>query len=160
MNRSGLARVLLPRPARCVELAGRPVIANVIRLGAVMENSYQAPNAEPLESSATKHLSFCLTPGSESPDTRFSVGPFRDAIVFTLVQQVPLLMLSALLLDGGLVFKRVAIASIAFCILTLVIMVRRGPNLPDTDILLVKWGYLPVLLVTCILTMVASEIMF
>ena len=137
-----------------------PVNPDVIRLGAVMENSYQAPNAEPLESSATKHRSFRLTPGSASPDTRFSVGPFRDAIVFTLVQQIPLLMLSALLLDGGLVFKRVAIASVAFCILTLVIMVRRGPNLPDTDILLVKWGYLPVLLVTCILWTVASAIMF
>ena len=125
-----------------------------------MDNPHHAPNAEPLESSATKHRCFRLTPGSASPDALFSVGPFRDAIVFTLVQQIPLLMLSALLLDGGLVFKRVAIASIAFCILTLVIMVRRGPNLPDTDILLVKWGYLPVLLVTCILLMVASAIMF
>ena len=125
-----------------------------------MDNPHHAPNAEPLVSSGTKHRSFRLSQGSASPDARFSVEPFRDAIVFTLVQQVPLLMLSALLLDGGLVFKRVAIASIAFCILTLVIMVRRGPNIPDTDILLVKWGYLPVLLVTCILWMVASAIMF
>ena len=125
-----------------------------------MDNPHHAPNAEPLESSATKHRSFRLSQGSASPDARFSVEPFRDAIVLTLVQQVPLLMLSALLLDGGLVFKCVAIASIAFCILTLVIMVRRGANIPDTEILLVKWGYLPVLLVTCILWMVASAIMF
>lgn len=125
-----------------------------------MDNPHHAPNAEPLESSATKHRSFRLSQGSASPDARFSVEPFRDAIVFTLVQQVPLLMLSALLLDGGLVFKCVAIASIAFCILNLVIMVRRGANIPDTEILLVKWGYLPVLLVTCILWMVASAIMF
>ena len=127
---------------------------------ALIDNPYHAPNAEPLESSATKHRSFRLTQGSTSTDARFSVGPFRDAIVFTLVQQIPLFMLSALVLDGGLLFKRVAIASIAFCILTLLIMVRRWPDIPDSDILLVKWGYLPVLLVTCILWMVASAIMF
>ena len=125
-----------------------------------MENPYQAPNAEPLESSAKIHRSFRLTSRSASADARFSVGPFRDAIVFTLVQQIPLLILSALILDGGLVFKRVVIASIAFCILTLLITVRRGPNISGSDILLVKWGYLPVLLVTCILWMVASAIMF
>ncbi|MCP4890730.1 MAG: hypothetical protein GY904_29545 [Planctomycetaceae bacterium] len=78
-----------------------------------MDNPYHAPNAGPLESSAKKHRSFRLTQDSTSPDVRFPVGTFRDAIVFTLVQQVPLLILSARLLDGKLVFKRVTIAFIA-----------------------------------------------
>ncbi len=65
-----------------------------------------------------------------------------------------------MILDTGLVFKRVAIASVAFWLLTLIIIVRRGRNIPDFDILLVKWGYLPLLLITCIFWMVASAIMY
>ena len=125
-----------------------------------MDNPYQTPDAGAKESAPTKHQSFRLTAGSTSPDASVTVGTFRDAIVFTMFQQLPLLMLSAMLLDGGLVFKRVAIASVAYWILVVIIMIRRGRNIPDADKLLVKWGYLPLLLITCILWLVASAIMF
>jgi hypothetical protein len=125
-----------------------------------MDNPYQAPNADPVESAATKHRSFRLAPGPTSLDASVTVGKFRAAIVFTLMQQLPLLLLSAMLLDGGLVFKRVAIASVAFWILTLMVMIRRGRNITDSDILVVKWGYLPLLFATCIFWLVASTFMF
>lgn len=125
-----------------------------------MDNPYQAPNVDPTESATTKHRSFRLTAGTTSPDASVTVGTLRDAIVFTLFQQLPLLILTAMLLDGGLVFKRVAIASLAYWILILMIMIRCGRYMSDVDILLVKWGYLPLLLVTCILWMVALAIMF
>ena len=116
----------------------------------MMENPYESSNADPAESS---------TPESSTPGASDRVGTFRDAIVFTLVQQLPLLLLSAMILDGGLVFKRVAIASLAFWILTLIIMLRRGRNIAKSDLLFIKWGYLPILLATCVLWMVASAIM-
>ena len=101
-----------------------------------------------------------MTYGSPSPKASEAFVSFGDAIRFSVIQQLPLLMLSFMLLDGGLVFKRVAIASIAFSILILIIMIRRGRNIPNADINLVKWGYLPMLLTTCILWMVISAILF
>ena len=124
-----------------------------------MENPYQSPNVEPTESSVTNHRSFRLTRCSTSPDASITVGSFRDALVFSLVQQLPLLVLSALLLDGGLVFQRVAIASIAYWVMTLLIMIRRGRNMSRSDILLLKWGFLPLLLTTCTLWLLASTML-
>ena len=125
-----------------------------------MNNSHRTPNCDRPESSATKHRNFRLTFGSPTTNRERTFGSFRDAIRFSVIQQLPLLILSALLLDGGLVFKRVAIASIAFWILILIIMIRRGRNIPSPDIYLVKWGYLPMLLTTCILWFVLSAILF
>lgn len=124
-----------------------------------MDNPYQTPSSDTMESSAPLHQSFRLTPSSTSPDASPPFGTFRDAIYFTLIQQVPLLMLSALLLDGGLVFKRVGIASIAFWFLALIILIRRGRTVPESDILVLKWGFLPLLFVTFILWSVAATIL-
>jgi len=110
------------------------------------ENPYQSPSVDLTESAATEHRSFRLTRNSTSPDASVTVGPFRDAIYFTLVQQFPVLLLSAMFLDDGWMFRRVAIASVAFWVLALIIMIRRGSNMPTSDILLIKWGYLPLLI--------------
>ena len=126
----------------------------------MIDNPYQSPNVEPTETASPEHRSFRLTPSTESADDSVVLGTSRDAISFTLIQQLPLLLLSASLLDGGLVFKRVAIASVVFWIITLIILMRRGRNMPDSDILVIKWGYLPILLFTCILWAVGSTIIF
>ena len=126
----------------------------------MIDNPYQSPKAELTETAPAEHRSFRLTRSSESADDNVVVGTFGDAISFALVQQLPLLLLSALLLDGGLVFKRVAIASVAFWILTLIILIRRGRNMLDSDTLMIKWGYLPILLATCILWAIGSALIY
>lgn len=126
----------------------------------MVDNPYEPPSAEPTEADEPKHRSFRLTPGSKLPDASVTVGTFRDALIFTLIQQLPLLVLTALMLDGGIALRRVAVACIAFWIMALVIVVQRGRTLPDLDILLVKWGYLPLLLLTCILWAVAAAIAY
>ena len=126
----------------------------------MIDNPFQSPKAELTETAPTEHRSFRLTRISESADDNVVVGTFGDAISFALVQQLPLLLLSALLLDGGLVFKRVVIASVAFWILTLIILIHRGRNMLDSDTLMIKWGYLPILLATCILWAIGSALTF
>ena len=125
----------------------------------VTENPYQPPNHMPQDSSESEHRSFRLTAGSKHSETDEVFGRFRAAAKFALFQQIPLLILASLILDGGLIFKRVAIASVAFWILTLILM-RHGAQLSRSDVLLVKWGYLPILLATCVMWMVGSAIMF
>ena len=120
------------------------------------DSPYRAPNLNKLESAPIEHRSFRLTPGSESPDTIITSGSLRDAIIFPVVQQLSLLLLSAMLLDGGLVFRRVSIASVAFWMLALIIMIRRGQDVTGSDVLLVKWGYIPILLATSIVWILAS----
>jgi len=116
----------------------------------MIENPYQSPKTKTTEPKDLKHQSFRLTSGSSSSDTNLASGSFSDAIVSTLIQQLPLLLLSNMLLDGGLVFRHVVTASIAFWILTLMIMMRRWwqCKISDSAILLVKWGYLPVMVAT------------
>ena len=126
----------------------------------MIDNPYQPPNADPEGTAPNKHRSFRLTPSPESADDSVALSTLRDAISFTLIQQLPILLLSALLLDGGWVFKRVAVASVAFWIITLIILMRRGRNMPKSELLLIKWGYLPMLLTSCVLWAVGLSIIF
>jgi len=114
------------------------------------ENPYQSPKTNATESENFKHRSFHLTAGSSSPDANVALGTFSNAIVFTLIQQLPLLLMASLILDNGLFFQHVAIASTVFWLLTLLIMLRqwRQRRLSDSAILLVKWGYLPIITIT------------
>jgi hypothetical protein len=81
-------------------------------------------------------------------------------IVFSLIQQLPLLMLSSLILDGGQLFKHVAIASVAVWILVLVAWIRRGRTSSNLDWQIVKWSFAPFLLITFVLSMVISRILY
>ena len=123
------------------------------------KNPYQSPNGMPDQIGESEHRSFRLTPSSNATDDSLVVGSARSAVKFALVLQVPLLCLAALILDGGLIFRRFVIASIAFWILVLIIRIRRGSEIPDSDILLIKWGYLPILLITCIFWLAGSVLM-
>ena len=111
-------------------------------------NPYQAPNQMPDRIDASEHKSFHLTQSSKANATS---GRYRDALFFTLAQQIPLLMLSSMILDFGMILKRFVIASICFWIMTLIFRIRRNQSMTDLDILFVKWGYLPIALVTFII---------
>lgn len=123
------------------------------------ENPYQPPNHAKREQAVSDHRSFRLTRGSDVPDSSVPIGSFRDALKFTLLLQVPLLLITSMILDGGIIFRRFLIASVAFFILMLIVRLRRGAEMTDTDILFAKWGYLPILLITCIMWGIASAYM-
>lgn len=122
------------------------------------ESPYEPPTAPRDETGVAKHRSFRLTSSASPVDEYVVVGTLQNAIWFSVIQQVPLLLLSGLILDGGMIFKRIAIASIAYWVMTLIILSRRWLNTSDSDILLVKWAFLPILLVVCVFWTVGAAL--
>ena len=118
------------------------------------DNPSQSPISEPTKSQ-NKHRSFRLTSSESDPELGFVVGTFRSAIVFSLICQVPVLLLGAMILDGGLIFRKALIASLAYWAMVLMIWIRNkfnaAKNISDADILLTKWGYWPMLIAVCLL---------
>ena len=123
------------------------------------ENPYESPNVDSSDLPAPKHRSFRLT-RDPSTEGAFTVGTFRDAVKFSLVQQLPLLLISSAApgrrdgLPAGLDCHRCVLDSHAD---------RRdstAARLPDSDILLVKWGYVPIVLVTFVAWAIACQIRY
>lgn len=85
-------------------------------------------------------------------------GNFVRQLFSLCFKKVPLLLLASLILDNGQIFKRVAIASVAYWIFTLMVLIRRSSNIHGSDVLLVKWGYLPTLFATWIIELAVSAI--
>lgn len=112
----------------------------------MLDNPYQSPRIDRTDSVAPKHRSFRLTPEVALSDGSIKVWTFGEALVFALVEQLPLLLLAALLLDGGMIFKQVGVTSLVFWIMVLMIMIRRGEDVTKMDILIVKWGFFGLLL--------------
>jgi hypothetical protein len=115
---------------------------------------------ESTKSELSKHRSFRLTPSSSFLRVSEESGSPRSAIVFSIIQQLPLLVLSSLILDGGQLFKHVAIASVAVWILIVIALVRRGRQPSGLDWLAVKWGFVPFLLITIMLSMIFNRILY
>lgn len=74
---------------------------------------------------------------------------YRDAIYFTLFsQQLPIAVLCLLLLDGGRCARVCGIAMVAFWSAVALVMARR-PDAPEpSDLLYLRWGFLPVLVLS------------
>ena len=73
----------------------------------------------------------------------FAPAPYRDAIKLALAQQIPILVLTLGILDGGDIFRICLIAFIAFWT-CLVLVQRRRPEAPTRlDLTLIKWSYMP-----------------
>ena len=123
---------------------------------------YQSPADDPSDADAArpKHRSFRLTPETSPGTALVVVGTMRDALIFAVIQQVPLLVLGALILDGGQIFRLIAIATTAFWVMALLILFRRFGRATNSDILLVKWGIWPLLLITCLLGVAYSAFHF
>jgi hypothetical protein len=66
---------------------------------------------------------------------------YRTAIVSSIIWQVTILILSALVLDGGRVFHICVVASTAFWPMTALITFRRPTSPTTIDLLAIRWGY-------------------
>ncbi|HEU5117943.1 MAG TPA: hypothetical protein VFT74_15055 [Isosphaeraceae bacterium] len=74
---------------------------------------------------------------------------YRRAIFFTLLgQQVPLAFLSLLMLDLGQSARICGIAMIGFWTAAALIMARRPDTPGASDLFFLRWGFVPVLLLT------------
>ncbi len=74
---------------------------------------------------------------------------YRSAIFFTLfTQQVPLALLSLLMLDMGQSARVCGIAMIGFWAMAALILARRPDTPGASDLFFLRWGFVPVLLLT------------
>lgn len=100
-----------------------------------------------------KHRSFRLTPSrdecSDRPSTE-NAEAHSQAIVFAAVQQAIVLLLAALILDGGYILRICTIAAIASWVATLVIIVRRSKHPSAVDLAIVRYGFWMTMLVVLV----------
>jgi hypothetical protein len=73
---------------------------------------------------------------------------YREAVFFTLRQQVPCALLCLLLLDGGRMAKVCGIAMLGFWSAAALIMARRPRSPGAHDVLFLRWGFLPLFALT------------
>ena len=78
-----------------------------------------------------------LVPSTSSGD---SLQPFLKLV---LIQQLPLLLLTAQMLDGGRLFQRCLFAALAHWVAIVLIMDRRSSNPSSIDVFMVRWGFFP-----------------
>ncbi len=96
------------------------------------------------------HRSFQLTPDSELAVSS-SPGSLRKALAFAVVQVVPLLTVGALLLDRGVVFRHLIVATLGFWCFALLVCVRHQANPSRLNIYLVKYGFWGWFLLVCLI---------
>lgn len=85
----------------------------------------------------SRHRSFRLTP-DESADASTAAPSLRSAISLAVVQQAILLMLSGLILDGGMIMRLVLVPTIAFWCFVLLLLIRRASKATAGDIVFIK----------------------
>jgi hypothetical protein len=76
---------------------------------------------------------------------------YREAVFFTLCQQVPWALLCSLLLDGGRMAQVCGIAMLGFWSVATAFMVRRPRSPSADDLTFLRWGFLPLFAVTALL---------
>lgn len=88
-------------------------------------------------------------PASLAPaaDTQAYRQPRSDFLPLVLTQQVPLLLLAALLLDGGQAFRIFGVAAIAHWSVIAMIQLRRR-KFTRGDEFLIRWGFIPLAVFT------------
>ena len=68
---------------------------------------------------------------------------YREAIVFTLIQQVPCALLSLLMLDGGTMAGIFGTTMLGFRAGVALMMVRRPLSPSSFDLMFLRWGFFP-----------------
>ena len=76
----------------------------------------------------------------------------KASIGFPVMQQVVVLFLGAMMLDGGQCFQIVGYAALAYWSGFGLIMVRRHGRLTRADKILIRWGYLMLVMVSSVIT--------
>ena len=114
------------------------------------------PKMGKLESTA-KHKSFRLT-GTLEAERLPGPSSLRTAFHWSIVQQGILVLLAALVLDGGIIFQRVLVAMIAFWCFVLVLLIRRRTQPTSGDILFIKFGFWPLIVIAVVITTVLGRL--
>src|ERR1035437_5743912 len=96
----------------------------------------------------TTHRSFRLT--RAGADLQAHTG--KVSMGFPIMQQVVVLFLGAGMLDGGQCFQIVGYAALAYWIGLGLVMVRRHGRLTRADKILIRWGYLMLVMVSSVIT--------
>ena len=96
------------------------------------------------------HRSFRLTRGSSGIEFP-PVGSLREAFWVGVAQQLFFLVFSALLLDTGIVHRRVLVALIGAWCFVLILLIRRRNSPTKGDLLFLKYGIWPLVLIACVL---------
>ena len=73
---------------------------------------------------------------------------YRRAIFDSLISQVVLGILAMMFLDGGRIAHTTGIAVLAFWIGAAIIILRRPKTSTELDLLLIRFGFLPLLVIT------------
>lgn len=82
----------------------------------------------------------------------FTTTPLPEAIKFALIQQAIVILLSAGMLDGGELAQVCLYAFFGFWGGTGVLIAKRRGALTRVDILLIRWSYIPLCIVSFFLT--------
>jgi hypothetical protein len=80
----------------------------------------------------------------------------RRAFRFALIQQVSCALISALMLDGGVIAKICAATIVGYWIAVAWLLSRRPLLDSKTDLLFVRWGFLLLFVVSVALTVLPS----
>jgi hypothetical protein len=75
-------------------------------------------------------------------------SPFKAAIKVALAQQIPILLLSSCILDGGDIFMICLIPFFAFWVGVCLIRSRRPLTPTKFDLFLIQWSYAPLCLIS------------
>ncbi len=106
--------------------------------------------------SPSKHKSFRLT-GTLEAERLPRPSSLRTAFHWSIVQQGILVLLAALILDGGIIFQRVLVATIAFWCFVLVLLIRRRTQPTSGDILFIEFGCWPLIVIAVVIITVLER---
>lgn len=73
---------------------------------------------------------------------------YHDPIAFSLIQQIPIALLSLLILDDGTMARLCAVPMIGYWLAALWIWTRRPHSPTRSDLLFLKWSFFPLLTAT------------
>lgn len=92
------------------------------------------------------HRSFRLTRTSVEDEEH------RLGLEFPLVQQLVVLVMSSLILDGGVIFQVFSYAALAYWVCIAIILIRRRRQLTPVDRIVIRIGFLVACALSAVLT--------
>lgn len=84
---------------------------------------------------------------NDCPATPFNIADFRSALRVGLLFQLPIVLLAALLLDGGRAFHITTVAAFAYWPMLGLIYFNRRESPTFLDLVAIRYGYIVILLI-------------
>jgi hypothetical protein len=97
-------------------------------------------------------------PVAKEPAER-AIQAYRPAIRFALLQQIPILILTALMLDGGRALRYWGIVMLAHWLAVLLIVVRRPARPTPGDLAVIRYGCWLILIAVVLIAPLVSRIL-